>query len=215
MQRVGHKQLTTTARAGHQCWKAVLACQSGTGKQRTSPGASSETGTTTFSISFTLCQLSRECTSHLSTEAYIGRHTWISSHSRSSSSMNFDMSVNPRDGTSLVVQWLRVYLPTHRTPVQSLGRKDPTCHRATKPVFHQGSRGSQNACSAPTIVRSPSAATSEEPLLAATRESPHAVMETQGCPKIKTYVTTRPGQNKFQHARASPQAPLSVHSPQG
>ena len=127
--------------------------------------------------------------------------------------MNFDMRVNPHDGTSLVVQWLRIYLPMHRTPVQSLGHKDPTCHRATKPVCHQGSWGSQNACSAPTIVRSPSAATSEEPLLAATRESPHTVMETQGGPQIKTYVTTRPRQNKFHQARASPQAPFQSTAP--
>ena len=76
--------------------------------------------------------------------------------------MNFDMHINPHDGTSLVVQWLRTYLPTHRTPVQSLGRKDPTCHRATKPVRHNyGSWGSQNPCSAPTIARSPSATASE------------------------------------------------------
>ena len=55
------------------------------------------------------------------------------------------MHINPYGGPSLVVQWLRIYLPTHRTPVQSLGRKDPTCHRAAKPACpNYRSRGSQN-----------------------------------------------------------------------
>ena len=76
LQRAGHKQLTTTpTTAERQCWKAVLACQSGAGKQRMSPGASSDTGTTTFSISFTLHQLSRWYTFYLLIEIYIGRHT--------------------------------------------------------------------------------------------------------------------------------------------
>ena len=39
-------------------------------------------------------------------------------------------------GTSLVVQWLRVYLPLQGTQVQSLVREDPTCLRATQPVHH-------------------------------------------------------------------------------
>ena len=37
---------------------------------------------------------------------------------------------------SLVVQWLRICLPTQRTPVQSLVWKDPPCHGATKSVCH-------------------------------------------------------------------------------
>ena len=39
-------------------------------------------------------------------------------------------------GTSLVVQWLRICLPTQGTHVRALVREDPTCHRATKPVSH-------------------------------------------------------------------------------
>ena len=36
----------------------------------------------------------------------------------------------------LVVQWLRIRLPTQGTRVRALVREDPTCHRATKPVRH-------------------------------------------------------------------------------
>ena len=39
-------------------------------------------------------------------------------------------------GTSLVVQWLRIRLPMQGTRVQALGREDPTCHRAPKPMRH-------------------------------------------------------------------------------
>ena len=38
--------------------------------------------------------------------------------------------------TSLVVQWLRIQLPMQRTWVHSLVQEDPTCHGATKLVFH-------------------------------------------------------------------------------
>ena len=38
--------------------------------------------------------------------------------------------------TSLVVQWLRIHLPTQGTWVRALVREDPTCCRATKPVCH-------------------------------------------------------------------------------
>ena len=37
---------------------------------------------------------------------------------------------------SLVVQWLRICLPTQGTRVRALVREDPTCHGATKPVHH-------------------------------------------------------------------------------
>ena len=37
-------------------------------------------------------------------------------------------------GTSLVVQWLRIHLPTQAKWVQSLVWGDPTCRRATKPM---------------------------------------------------------------------------------
>ena len=40
------------------------------------------------------------------------------------------------DKTSLVVQWLRIYLPMHGTQVQSLVWDDSTCSRATRPMSH-------------------------------------------------------------------------------
>ena len=39
-------------------------------------------------------------------------------------------------GTSLVVQWLGIRLPTQGTRVQALVQDDPTCHRATKPLHY-------------------------------------------------------------------------------
>ena len=38
--------------------------------------------------------------------------------------------------TSLVAQWLRIHLPMQGTWVRALGREDPTCRGATKPVCH-------------------------------------------------------------------------------
>ena len=38
--------------------------------------------------------------------------------------------------TSLVVQWLRIHLPTQGTQVRSLVREDPTCRGATKSMCH-------------------------------------------------------------------------------
>ena len=40
------------------------------------------------------------------------------------------------EGTSLVVQWLRIRLPTQGTQVQSLVYKDSTCCGGTKPLCH-------------------------------------------------------------------------------
>ena len=42
-------------------------------------------------------------------------------------------------GTSLVVQWLRIYLPMQRTLslIPGQGTKIPTCHRATKPMRYK------------------------------------------------------------------------------
>ena len=39
-------------------------------------------------------------------------------------------------GTSLLLQWLRIRLPTQGTQVRSLVQEDPTCRRAPKPVCH-------------------------------------------------------------------------------
>ena len=46
-----------------------------------------------------------------------------------------------RSGTLLVVQWLTISnsgknLPIQETLVRSLVLEDPTCHRATKPEYH-------------------------------------------------------------------------------
>ena len=38
--------------------------------------------------------------------------------------------------TSLVVQWLRIYVPMQETRVQSLIWEDPTCHGATTSVHN-------------------------------------------------------------------------------
>ena len=40
------------------------------------------------------------------------------------------------EGTSLVVQWLRIHLLMQGTRVGALAREDPTCHGAAKPVSH-------------------------------------------------------------------------------
>ena len=40
------------------------------------------------------------------------------------------------EGTSLVMLWLRIHLPTQETGVQSLVREDPTCRGAAKPMCH-------------------------------------------------------------------------------
>ena len=39
-------------------------------------------------------------------------------------------------GTSLVMQWLRIHLPMQGTWVRSLVWEDPTCPGATKPMYH-------------------------------------------------------------------------------
>ena len=43
---------------------------------------------------------------------------------------------NKYQGTSLVVQWLRIRLPMQGTRVRALVWEDPTCRGATKPVRH-------------------------------------------------------------------------------
>ena len=40
-----------------------------------------------------------------------------------------------KQGTSLVVRWLRIHLPIYGTYVQALVREDPICCRAAKPVL--------------------------------------------------------------------------------
>ena len=43
-------------------------------------------------------------------------------------------SKRERRGTSLVLQWLRIWQPTQGTQMQSLVQEDSTSHRAAKPV---------------------------------------------------------------------------------
>ena len=50
--------------------------------------------------------------------------------------VSYSASLNESQGTSLVVQWLRIRLPKQGTWVWSLIREDPTCRGATKPVRH-------------------------------------------------------------------------------
>ena len=108
--------------------------------------------------------------------------------------------------TSLVAQWLRIHLPMQGTRVQSLVRKDPTCCGATKPVHHSYwacplESVSHNywahvpqllkpVCLEPVLCNKrshhngkPMHRNEEQPLHAATRESPRvATVPTQ--PKI-------------------------------
>ena len=74
-------------------------------------------------------------------------------------------------GTSLVVQWLRIHLPTQGTQAWSLVWQDPTCHRASKPL----------SCNywSPSISCAPQQEKSEYPLLSRVRESRLAAMKTQ------------------------------------
>ena len=46
------------------------------------------------------------------------------------------MFKNADSWASLVVQWLRIHLPTHGTEVQALVQEDAACHGATKCVPH-------------------------------------------------------------------------------
>ena len=59
-------------------------------------------------------------------------------------SFRVDWLINPKgtghslaqQGTSLMVQWLKICLPMKETSVQSLIWEDPTCHTAIKPMHH-------------------------------------------------------------------------------
>ena len=107
-----------------------------------------------------------------------------------------------RLGTSLVAQWLRICLPMQGTRVRALVWEDPTCRGATRPVSHnywacalEPASHSYWAC-VPQLLKptclepvlhnkrshgneKPTRRKEEEPLLAATRESPRAITKTQ------------------------------------
>ena len=44
-------------------------------------------------------------------------------------------------GASLVVHWLKIHLPMQWMRFQSLLQEDPTCLRATKPMYHNCGAG--------------------------------------------------------------------------
>ena len=104
-------------------------------------------------------------------------------------------------GTSLVGQWLRIYLPMQGTQVRSLVQEDPTCLGATKPVnhsywardlestrwnnWHPCTYSSCYATRKATTMRSLSTATTEQLPLAATRESLCTATKTQRSQKLK------------------------------
>ena len=54
--------------------------------------------------------------------------------------------------TTLVVQWLRIRLPTREPWVQALVQEDSTCHGATKPVCHNYLSLHSRACE-PQLLR--------------------------------------------------------------
>ena len=90
--------------------------------------------------------------------------------------------------TFQVARWLKIHLPRQETQVWSLVQEDPTCRRATKPMYHNywacaleptGLNYWSPFTLEPVFHNKRSAATWEEPLLAATRESPHAATKTR------------------------------------
>ena len=85
------------------------------------------------------------------------------------------------EGTSLVVQWLRIHLPMQGTWVWSLVQEDATWHRATKPVCRK-----HWACALESTLRNkrcPGTTSREQPPLTAARESPPKAMRTQSSQK--------------------------------
>ena len=108
-------------------------------------------------------------------------------------------------GVSLVAPWSIVRLSVQETQVQSMVGDDPTCHGATKPMYHNywacapepGNCNCWAACHScragvpwslgsaareATAIRSPHATTREKPLLTTTRARP---MQQQRPNKVK------------------------------
>ena len=74
--------------------------------------------------------------SWLKTKQKANKNTLKSSKKWSTGKDDEIVRVKINQGTSLVVQWLRIHLPTQRTWVQALVREDPTHCRATKTMCH-------------------------------------------------------------------------------
>ena len=105
------------------------------------------------------------------------------------------------EGTSLVVQWLRILLPIQGTLVQALLWEDPTCHGATNPMHHNywacaldpmshnywaRATTTNPVCLEPVLHNKrshrnekPMHHNEEQPPLAATKKSPCAATKTQ------------------------------------
>ena len=112
------------------------------------------------------------------------------------------LSFKNMEQASLVAQWLRIRLPMQETQVWALVREDPTCRGATKPIHHnywacalEPVNHNYWACM-PQLLKpvhlepmlcnkrshrnkKPVHLNEEQPLLAATRESPRAATKTQ------------------------------------
>lgn len=90
-------------------------------------------------------------------------------------------------GTSPVAQWIKIYLLTRGTWVQSLVGEDPTCHGARKPVHHN-----YGACALEPMFHDKRNLSKEEPehgnklqsQLAASRQSPSTATKTQHSRKL-------------------------------
>ena len=110
-----------------------------------------------------------------------------------------------------MVQWLSIYLPMQGTGVRTLVREDPTCGGATKPVHHHYWAWALEPVShnywarVPQLLKpahlepvlhnkrshryeKPAHRNKEQPLLAATRERPHAATKTQRSQKINKFI---------------------------
>ena len=46
------------------------------------------------------------------------------------------LDLEDKGKTSVAIQWLSIHLPMQGTWVQSLVWEDSTCHRETKPTYH-------------------------------------------------------------------------------
>ena len=125
-----------------------------------------------------------------------GLHTHTHTHTHTQSTLKTQY-----DGTSMMVQWLKILLPMQGTWVRALVPEDPTCHRATKPVSHNYQACALEPMSPnywslralePVLCNKrshhnekPVHCSEEKPRLAATSKSPRAATKTQCSQKIK------------------------------
>ena len=60
---------------------------------------------------------------------------WIKNWNVKNKTLNLKIK-DTQNRASLVAQWLRIHLPRQGTQVRVLVGEDLTCHRATKPMWH-------------------------------------------------------------------------------